>query len=242
MRETLKKSFKDTTFYKEIIKLRDELKPMSWQKRIDHIWTYYKEYIGLFAVFAFVTIGLISSAVQAQKETVITGMMVNITIEQEGFNYLSEDYAEVLQLSKDQQVALEYTSFADIATSVDEADYYAAMTVVAEVAAKRLDYMILDKMGMEFYTGQEVYMDLSKVFTEEELAEFAEKELLIYCMEEEERIPWPAAIKINDLPFIKDNVTSPGDIYFALAGSSENFEQIRAVWEYIKAWEPQTEQ
>lgn len=242
MTEKPKKRFKDSTFYKEIRKLLDDLKPMSWKQRIDHIWTYYKEYIGLFALFAFVTTGLIASSIQAQKETVITGMMVNITIEQEGFNYLSEDYAEKLQLGKDQQVALEYTSFADLETSADEANYYAAMTVVVEVAAARLDYMILDKLGMEFYTGQEVYMDLSKVFTEEELAEFAEKDLLVYCMEEEEQIPWPAAIKITDLPYIKDNVTSQGDVYFALGGSSERYEEIRAVWEYINAWQPQVEQ
>ena len=237
MGETPKKKFKDTKFYKEIIQLRDEMKPMSWKDRVDHIWTYYKEYIGVFALLIFVLTGLISSSIEAQKDTIITGIMVNITIEQEGYNYLSTDYADKLQIKKNQKVALEYTSFADFQQSAEEADYYAAMTVVAEVSAKRLDYMILDKMGMEFYTGQEVYMDLRKVFTEEELADFAEKELLIYCMEEGEQEPWPAAIKITDLAYIKDNVTSEGDVYFALSGSSEKYEQIRAVWEYIKAWE-----
>lgn len=240
MRETPKKSIKDTKVYKHLKKLLEDLKPMPWSKRIDHIWTYYKEYIGLFALFVFVLTGLITSGIQAQKETVITGMMVNITIEQEGFNYLSEDYAEELGIGKDKLVALEYTSFADLAINLDEGNYYAAMTVVAEVSAKKLDYMILDKMGMEFYTGQEVYMDLRNVFTEEEIADFAERDLLIYCMEEEERKPWPAAIKINDLAFVKDNVTSEGDVYFALSGSSERYEQIRHIWEYIKAWESET--
>lgn len=242
MSETPKKSFKETKFYKELIQLRDEMKPMSWKQRVDHIWTYYKEYIGVFALLLFVLTGLITSSIEAQKDTIITGVMVNITIEQEGFNYLSTDYAEKLDIGKNQKVSLEYTSFADVATSAEEQDYYAAMTVIAEVSAKRLDYMILDKLGMEFYVSQEVYMDLRQVFTEDELAEFAQKNLLVYCMEEEEQEPWPAAIKINDLAYIKDNVTSEGDVYFALSGSSTKYDELRAVWEYINAWEPNTTQ
>jgi hypothetical protein len=238
MRETSnKKTWKETKFYLGWKKLIEDLKPMNWSQRFDHIWSYYKEYICLFALFAFVMTGLITSFIGAQKEVVITGIMVNISIEQEGFNYLSEDYAEYLQITKDQKVNLEYTSFMDLGSTNSEEDYYAAMTVVAEVAAKRLDYMILDRRGMAFYTGQEVYMDLRNVFTEAELADFAARDLLIYCKEEEGE-PWPAAIKINDLAFIKDNVTSEGEVFFALGGSSEKYEQIRAVWEYIKAWTP----
>ena len=191
----------------------------------------------MFAILGVVLTGLISSSIEAQKENVITGMMVNITIEQEGFNYLSTDYAQKLNINRNQKVNLEYTTFADLQTNGSQENYYAAMTVVLEVSAKKLDYMILDKLGMEFYTGQEVYMDLSKVFTPEELADFAEKELLIYLIEEEEQKPWPAAIKITDLPYIKDNVTSEGDVYFALSGSSVKYEQLRDVWEYINAWE-----
>lgn len=232
-----KKKFKDTGFGREVIKLLDDLKPMSWKQRIDHIWTYYKEYIGVFSLLIFVCVGLISSAISAQRERVITGIMVNITMTQEGFNYLSTDYAEHLEIGKDKDVKLEYTSFNDLETSTSEQDYYAAMTVVAEVSAKKLDYMLLDELAMEFYAGQEVYMDLNKVFTEEELAEFAEKELLIYCMEEKDQEAWPAAIKINDLAYVQDTVTSEGDVYFALSGSSEKYEQLRNVWEYIKNWE-----
>lgn len=232
-----KKKFKDTTFGKELIKLWNDLKPMTWNQRFDHIWTYYKEYIGLIALLIFVCTGLITSTIAAQRESVVTGIMVNVTVSQEGFNYLSTDYAEYLGVGKDKDVKLEYTSFLDLEKSDSEQDYYAAMTVIAEVSAKKLDYMILDQLSMGFYAGQEVYMDLRKVFTEEELAEFAEKELLIYCMEEEEQEPWPAAIRINDLPYVKEHISSEGSVYFALSGSSEKYEQLRAVWEYIKAWE-----
>ena len=238
MSETQGKKKEKSKFYRELVKLCQEMKPMTWKQRVDHIWTYYKEYIGLFALLAFVLTGLISSAFQAQKEPVITGILVNVTMEQQGYSYLSTDYARYRQVTEDKEVVLENTEFSNIEVNLSEENYYAAMTVLAEVSAKRLDYMLLDKTAMAFYAGQEVYMDLSKVLTQEELAYFEENKLLIYCQEEGQTTAWPAAVKINDLAFAKDNITTKGDIYFAVAGSSEKLEELRAMWEYINAWTP----
>ena len=233
-----KKKFKESNLYLGFKKLLEDIKPMTFREKVDHIWTYYKEYIGLISLLLFVTVGLVSSMItNILTDTVIAGAMVNITCAQEAYDYISTDYEEHLGLTGFKDVRLEYTYFQDMETSNDEKDYYAAMGIVAEVAAKKLDYLILDKMSMAYYAGQEVYMDLTKVFTQEELDAFAEKELLIYCMEEEEQDPWPAAVKINDLPYIKDNLTIEGDVYLAFAGSSEKTEELRAFWEYLNAWE-----
>lgn len=233
----LKQKYLKSKFHKEIVQLRTEMKPMTWKQRVDHIWTYYKEYIGLVALFLFISIGLITSMVNARKPTVITGMLVNVGMDQVGYNYLSEDYAEYLKLGDNSKIKMEATSFHDLETNASEENYYAAMTVVAEVSAKKLDYMILDEMGMKFYAGQEVYLDLTNIFTEAELKEFAEKDLLIYCMEEEEKKPWPAAVKISDLPFIQEYVTTEGEVFFAGSGSSAKYEEIRQLWDYMNAWE-----
>ena len=233
-----KKKFKESGFYLGWKKLLEDIKPMTFPEKVDHIWTYYKEYIGVIGLLLFVTVGLVSSMItNILTETVISGAMVNITCAQEAYDYISTDYEEHLGLTGMRNVRLEYTYFQDMEANNDEKDYYAAMGIVAEVAAKKLDYLIMDKMSMVYYTGQEVYMDLSNVFTKEELDAFAQKDLLIYCMEEEEKIPWPAALKINDLPYIKENLTSQGDVYLAFAGSSSKLEEIRAFWEYLNAWE-----
>lgn len=233
-----KKKFKESGFYLGWKKLLEDIKPMTFPEKVDHIWTYYKEYIGVIGLLLFVTVGLVSSMItNILTETVISGAMVNITCAQEAYDYISTDYEEHLGLTGMRNVRLEYTYFQDMEANNDEKDYYAAMGIVAEVAAKKLDYLIMDKMSMAYYAGQEVYMDLSNVFTKEELDAFAQKDLLIYCMEEEEKIPWPAALKINDLPYIKENLTSQGDVYLAFAGSSSKLEEIRAFWEYLNAWE-----
>lgn len=233
-----KKTFKESSFYLGWKKLLEDIKPMTFREKVDHIWTYYKEYIGVFGLLIFVLIGLVSSMVtNLLTDTKLSGAMINLTCTQEAYDYISVDYEEYLGLSGMQNVRLEYSYFGSMETSSSEEDYYAAMGIIAEVAAKKLDYLMMDKPSMEYYTGQEVYMDLSKVFTQEELKTFAEKEMLIYCMEEDEQVPWPAAIKINELPFIKENLTVKTDVYLAFAGSSEKLDELRAFWEYLNAWE-----
>lgn len=260
---SLKERFLNSKFWKEIQQLRKEMKPMTFRGKVDHIWTYYKEYIGLVVLFLVITSGLIFSMVTAKdrRDSVVTGIMINIVADQEGMNYLSVDYAKHLGL-EDTKVKLESTDFSDLTTDLSEENYNASMIVINEVSAKMLDYMIMDKLAMEFYTAQEVYLDLREFFTLEELQDFAQKDMLVFCLEEDTAAGlsqeqlyelqmksltpegknidgcWPAAVKITDMEFVKNEVQNQGDIYFALAGSSLKIEAVRDIWEYMKAYKP----
>ena len=222
---------------KESLKrLWEEMKPMSWPKRIDHIWTYYKEVIGLIVLALVIIIGFISSFIDANKVNLINGMMVNITMEQTGYNYLTTDFGKQVITQDDEEVTLEYTEFSSMADPTSgEDNYYAAMTLIAEVEAKRLEYVIHDKLSLEFYLTQEVFMDLQEFFTAEELAQWESK--LIYGYEEDTGRKWVAAVDITDIAYVQDNVTSEGPIYFSLGGSTQKLDMCRAMWEHILAWE-----
>lgn len=230
--------------YKKSIKEKwaeevERMKPMTWPDRIDHLWTYYREYLWVVALVVILLGAVISSLVNLTKETVVTGMMVNITVEQQGMNYLEREYAEYLEVNPNRQkIKLEYTAFGALEDQANsEQNYYAAMTVVGEVSAKMLDYLILDKAGMEFYITQSVYMDLREFFTAEELAQFEAEDRLIYGQEEGSEERWVIAVDITDIPYVQDNVTSEGPVYFALSGSTKRKEACRDVWEYLHMWE-----
>lgn len=216
----------------------ERMKPMTGRQRIDHLWTYYSEYLWIVAVVVILLGAVISSLFNLTKETVVTGIMVNVTVEQEGMNYLEQDYAEYIQANpRRQKIKLEYTAFGSLADqSNSEQNYYAAMTVVGEVSAKMLDYIILDKAGMEFYITQSVYMDLRNFFTEEEIAQFAAEDRLVYAQEEGSDDRWVVAVDISEIPFVQDNVTSEGPVYFALSGSTQRPEACRDIWEYLHLW------
>lgn len=225
-----------TTLKQAWTKLITDLKPMSWKQRIDHIWTYYKEVMFLALMGLVVVCAIVGSLINANREILSSGMLVNIAIDQRGYDYLSTEYFEDLGAKKGKQIVeLDYANFSDLEDlSKSEENYTASMVLVGLVSAKRLDYMILDQSGMEFYIPQEVYMDLTQFFTAEELEELKDK--LIYAREEEEEEPIPVAVDISDLEYVKDNITTEGKIYFALSGSTQRPETCRDVWNRIHQW------
>jgi len=231
---------KETKLVLGLKKLKNDLKPMTFKEKCEHLWEYYKEWL-LVVFLVIMGISLVTTIIaNRSKDVLVSGMMVNIEIEQQGMNYLRGEYAAYLGATSKNQVAeLDYTSFGDPLDPEDgENSYYASMILPARVTGAMLDYMILDKFAMEYYILQDIYMDLRDFFTPEELAELAAADRLVYAMEEGamEEDRQVIAVKITDLDFVKDNVTSSGDVYFALSGSSPRPEMCRNVWNYLHAW------
>lgn len=229
-------NYKGPGFWKGLKTFFSELKPMTWKQRIDHIWTYYKEHMFFAGIILMVIIAMIGSAVNAGKEVLINGIMVNISITQEGYNYLEGDYFEDLNGNKrTQAVRLNYANFSSLedATYAEE-NYSAAMKLVGLVSGGHLDYIILDQFGMEFYIAQEVYLDLREFFSQEELDALGDR--VIYAMEEgaTERVPY--AVDISELAFVKDTISKEKKTYFALSGNNPKLDMCRDVWDRLHAW------
>lgn len=235
----MKEMFKNNKLYLGFKKLLTDLKPMSFKQRCEHLWEYYKEW--LLVVFLVVMgISLVATIIASRnKDVLVSGMMINISVDQRGMNYLTSDYAQYLGATSKNQVAeVDYTSFGDpLDLETGENSYYASMILPSRVTGAMLDYMILDKYAMEYYITHQVYMDLREFFTEEELAELAAEDRVIYAQQEGDDDRWPIAVIITDIPFVKDNISASSDIYFALSGSSPRPEMCRNVWNYLHAWE-----
>lgn len=237
------KKFKESNFYKEWKKLGEDLKPMTWSQRLDHLWTYYKEWLIVVALVAmFLSAGFTVLKAQTQ-ETLVSGMMVNISISQQGYDYLSADYLEKLGgIEGKQKAELDYTNFSSLEDPTSSEDNYNSMLILlARVSGGMLDYMILDKFAMEYYIVQDVYLDLRDFFTEEEMAELGDR--LITARQEGETEAWAVAVDITDLPFVQDNITVEENdrIYFALSGNTQRMDMCRDAWNYIHAWESKAE-
>ena len=231
--------FKKSNFYKEWLKLREELKPMTGKQRLEHLWTYYKEYLWFVALGICVICMFAAGAVNASKETIAGGMMVNISIEQEGFNYLSEDFREHLGGEGNQIVELDYSNFSSLADPTSSEDnYYASMLLLARVESGDLDYILLDQFAMEYYITQGVYLDLRDFFTPEELEELGAKVIYARQEDEEEADSWAVAVDISDIPFVQEMIGTEKKTYFALSGSTTRPEICREMWDYLHNWQP----
>ena len=217
--------------------LLEDMKPMTFAQKVDHLWTYYKEYL-LIAVFVAVLLVMsVSSFMNSAREPLLQGMMVNLTITQEGFDYLTQDYFDKIGgVEGKQYVELDYANFADLADPTNGEDHYnASLKLMARVSGQLLDYALLDQMSFEFYLTQGVYGKMSVLFSEQELAEMGDR--VIYAMQEEDGERWPVAIDITDTDFVKDAASQNEKVYFILSGNQPDLEACRGIWNHIHAWE-----
>ena len=85
-------------------KLKEDLAPMSWRSRIEHLWTYYK-----WLVFAAIGAGiflhmLLTAAIAGNREVLLSGIGINIPTSPAGVTCLTDDYLTRLEGTKRQTV------------------------------------------------------------------------------------------------------------------------------------------
>lgn len=225
-------------FLKGLRKLREDLRPMTFAQKVDHIWTYYKEIMLIALVVILLLIGTVSSILNLGRVTYLSGVLCNVGISQEGHNYLVERIAEEYQVTDDIFLSNIQYEVPVVVGQVDHS-YEVAMGMVAQVESKTLDYVILDQVGLDFFAGQEMFLDLREFFTEEELAQW-EKKLIYVEFEDHPGIREPLALDITDLPFVKDCIRCEGKVYLALAGNLPRPEATRQFWDDLLAWEKES--
>jgi len=224
----------------------DTMKSMTWKQRFEHIWSYYKFRICLILFLCVIGVGIISVIHNMNMEVLISGLSSNVEISQEGKDYLTEGYMAHLNGDENsQRCDLALTDFDDPANYLSSGlftgnTYDPTMTAITLSGASALDYMIMDEEALKQYMSQEIMMDLTEFFTEEELEKFGNQLVKLELVDEEteETVSvTPVAIVINDLPFTKDCLSGAKNYFFAIGSTTPSVERCRDFWEYLLAWE-----
>jgi hypothetical protein len=236
-----------TPTFKELVA---DLKPMTFSQKLDHLWSYYKEWLLIALLIAIVITIAVSSFINANKDYKFKGMMVNISMSQEGYRYMTDDFlAKIGTGDKNEAVVVDYTNFTDLADPTSTEDNYgASLLLIARVSGQMLDYALIDQFALEFYMTQDVFLDLTEFFTPEELERLGDR--VIWAQpepedeedaadyEEGELDAWAIALDVTDLPFFQDNCGEEEKVYFTMAGNAPDMEGVRNLLDYIMAWEP----
>lgn len=232
---------KDSKLYLGWKKLLSDLKPMTFTQRVDHIWTYYKEYMFVGFMVLLLVIAACTAISNIGREVYLSGTLCNVSMTQAGHAYLMEDYPTRHPEAGEGNTFLTSAVFENpLTVSQVDSSYQAAMGLYAQIEAKDIDYLFMDQVAMDFYGAQEVFLNLEDFFTEEELAQWEDK--LIYVQFEDEQgnleeLREPLALDVSDLPFVKENIHAPGNkVYFAISGNMPRPEATRQVWNDILAW------
>ena len=219
---------------KDFWNIKEVLRDMSWEQRIDYIWSYFGVYIVIATVSLVVIISLLVNFLKPQKEVLLSGVSVNVTLTEEGERYLSDKLFAVLGGTDAGQQMVEFTP--RNLGSMEDAEGYAGqvMGMVALVAAQSLDYAIMDDAALEQFAPGGMFTDLRKLLTAEQLAQFEEK---LYTIEDEEAGTIPVAIDISALPFITDCAPGESTAYIAFPGNTARTEKLVAFFDHLLAWE-----
>lgn len=227
---------KETKWYNNIQRFFAVLKPMSWKQRIAHIFSYYEELVFVLALILAVVIIVGVTVNKDDRQTIFGGAFANVDINQAGYDYLSDGVIALFEGDPEtHRVDLSSTAFKEV-ERVSELDssYNAAMKPIAKIEEGVLDYLVMNEDAMEFYMTQYALMDLTEVFTADELA--AMEDDLIYIYLEVEAIRYPIAIEVTQLPFFQDCVDVSEPVFFGYTGSKEDREEYRAFWAYLNNW------
>ena len=227
--------------------LKEDMQGMTLAEKADHLWTYYKEWLLVLALVVVMISVAVASYQSLSKNIVCSATYANITITPAGMRHMQDGLAKQLEVDNvNDVVEINYTNFASLVDPTSSEDNYnAAMLLINMVAAGRMDYALLDKLAMEFYITQEVFLDLREFFTAEEISSLDEQGLLIWfqpgdfdaegnliidSLKEEER--YPVAVKIQDSALCQKEMYGK-EVYFAVGGREPNLDAVRTVWEMI---------
>lgn len=228
---------KNLGIYKGFVKLKETLKPMTFKEKIQHIFYSYKAEMYIAGLMIFMVCFLISCIITANTKLMIAGDLMNVSISDEGLQYLTDDYLVRLGGEKFmQKFSIEevyYTSEGDDA--VLEYSYQASAQTVSRMVGGMLDFQIINKPALELFLSEGFYMDLRKFLTEEEFAQWEGKIVYVEYPDNPERIP--VALDLSDTAFVKDCMPNFGPYFFTVIMTTPRLQETRDFFDYLLAWE-----
>lgn len=210
---------------------------MSWKDKIEYLWTYYKWVLAVAAVGILIICIVVSSIMNKSVTTLYGGTIINAELSAEGETYLTDGWFEHLGgVDKKEKVELTTSYYNDLSTTQDpEADAAAAMRVTAMVAAKELDYVIMDELSYNYYKKATIFSSLEEVLTQELIEQFSDK--IVYYTDEEDGNTYPIAINITDTTFAQECIHGNGNVYIAFPGNTDRTARNNQFLEYLLNWQ-----
>lgn len=214
-------------------KLREDLKPMTFKEKLDHIWTYYKYYaLGIFCVVIILG-GILYGVFAPQPVLHIGGVQCNMEISTKGYDYLNKDFQQVLGEKKGKTDLRTFWFYGEATVDALTDTYKAHSSVTAYVEAKKLDYMLVDMYSFKYFAGDRILLDLRELLSPEELAALDAKGQILYEQIEGSDEKVPRAINIIDYPLIAENMETE-ECYLVFIRNTPRKENCLKLWEHIK--------
>lgn len=216
------------------LKLKSELKDMTFKEKLEHLWEYYKWILGIFLGFVFVVCVVIASIISLNTQTRLAGVLINVDITPDGYVYLQNGYFERIGGQEGKEIVdLRSMQFQDPYTTVDQTFALDVQeTVLALISARELDYLMFDDIALPFFLDPESILDLRELFTQQELDAMGTAVIKLQIPETGEEIPM--AIDVSDTAVFREYMASDKPVYLAFSIVSPRMDACLDFWKFIK--------
>ncbi|MCR5215216.1 MAG: hypothetical protein K6E10_12445 [Eubacterium sp.] len=214
------------TFKENVEEEKTKISEMTKEEKKQYFKDYYLKKCIVALVALILLIWFIVDISGNFKHRLYTGGFVNSELSEEGQAYLNEEYMESLEISG-------MTNRVDLAPAIflDKEDAQTFTVFQAELAVNSYNFIVTDKMGLDFILAKECAADLDQVLDEELKNKVGDK--LVFGKLGESNTEIKAAIDISDTAFVKEYIKSGDKVYFVLTGKEEEYELGIDVLKYI---------
>lgn len=220
------------------LELKEALRPMPWNKKLEHLWEYYKWVLVVLIVVGFIISIVVIGYSNARIEGLLYGEIINLSFDTEGVEYLSTVFLEYLDGEpRDQKVSLGMSNLIVGEQSTYDNYYTPLMRVSGDISNLKLDYMLLDSPALATYFEEDVFLDLRELFTAEELAQLGDR--VVYVLYEETGEKIPMAINVTDTAFVQSRMNHEDTAYLGFIANTPRKETCRVFYDYFMAYKPE---
>ena len=211
-----------------------------WELPYEEKWRYLWKHQRAWPVMAFgalLAAAVFLGAVKTLgKTTAMAGITVNLALSEAGSAWLTEDYRSVQGITSPKEAVYLAGIRIELQSEAGDAreNYYAIRSLTTLCNTQEVDYLILDQVGFEVMLTRNVYLDLTKVFSPEELEKLGSR--VISMETEDSAAPIPVALDISDCPFIQENADAGSAVYFTFVSGSPRTEQCTELLNWLMAW------
>ena len=212
--------------------LRENLKGMTFEQKIDHIFSYYWGTILLIILVPAALVILFGNLLKPQPDLIFSGDCTNVILGETGQSYVINDWNLLLDMEPGELLLnLSHTETAGL----EAKDVDGGFQVLASIAADGLDYIFCDSAAMDFYAVQRAFLPVDQVLDTETLSQWSDR---IYTYtDDEDGTTYSAAVDVSEMAFVRDCISAEGPVYLIFANKNEaDTELLRLFWSHLEAW------
>lgn len=210
---------------------RERLKGLSFKKKLEYIWDYYKMELGILLV-VLVIIGLSVQVMKGSgKTTVLSAALINVEKVSGGETLeFSREFSDDLELDEKKEDISFDDSYVMNMQSDDIMTTACQTKLIAAIQAETLDVMLMPEDVYQHYLKAGAYLNLEEVLGKDFLNQYPE--LVCTGREEGGREDHVYGLKFEENEKL-EALYGKRTVYFAVASGSKNGEYVKRLAEYL---------